>query len=143
MDPWSVVSSPIVIALFALCIGCLIYAWSRTIAPPFTRSVNKTMPYVGGEAAQPQVFLPGYQFFYVALFFTVSTCCCTGSRHRPARCPALGAAGVSRDHRSCGHDPEVGTMKRGDGKKNRSAGVPATGAPAPIHGLISRNGGDD
>jgi len=71
MDPWSVISSPIVIALFALCIGCLIYAWSRTIAPPFTRSVNKTMPYVGGEAAQPQVFLPGYQFFYVALFFTV------------------------------------------------------------------------
>jgi NADH:ubiquinone oxidoreductase subunit 3 (subunit A) len=56
---------------FALGIGSLIYAWSRTVAPPFTRSVNKTMPYVGGEVAEAQAFMPGYQFFYVALFFTV------------------------------------------------------------------------
>ena len=41
------------------------------VAPVFTRSANKTMPYVGGEAVEAQTFLPGYQFFYVALFFTV------------------------------------------------------------------------
>jgi hypothetical protein len=29
------------------------------------------MPYVGGEAAEAQAFMPGYQFFYVALCFTV------------------------------------------------------------------------
>ncbi len=29
------------------------------------------MPYVGGEAVEAQAYLPGYQFFYVALFFTV------------------------------------------------------------------------
>jgi NADH:ubiquinone oxidoreductase subunit 3 (subunit A) len=55
----------------ALGIGYLIYAWSRTIAPAFTYSVNKTMPYVGGEVAEAQAWQPGYQFFYVALFFTV------------------------------------------------------------------------
>jgi NADH:ubiquinone oxidoreductase subunit 3 (subunit A) len=27
------------------------------------------MPYVGGEPAEAQTFTPGYQFYYVALFF--------------------------------------------------------------------------
>lgn len=68
---WDLLVSPITIILFSLGIGWLIYAWSRTIAPPFTPSVNKTMPYVGGEVAKAQAFQPGYQFFCVALFFTV------------------------------------------------------------------------
>ncbi len=63
--------SPITIMVFALAAGYLIYAWSRTIAPVFIPSVNKTMPYVGGEAIKAQAYRPGYQFFYVALFFTV------------------------------------------------------------------------
>jgi NADH:ubiquinone oxidoreductase subunit 3 (subunit A) len=71
MVSWDLLTSPVIIMAFALCIGCLIYAWSRTIAPAVTPSANKIMPYVGGEAAEAQVFLPGYQFFYVALFFTV------------------------------------------------------------------------
>jgi|SRR5665647_2053440 NADH:ubiquinone oxidoreductase subunit 3 (subunit A) len=71
MVSWDFLTSPVIIMAFALGIGYLIYAWSRTVAPAFTRSVNKTMPYVGGESAEAQVFLPGYQFFYVALFFTV------------------------------------------------------------------------
>ena len=71
MVPWDILTSPVIIMVFALGIGCLIYAWSRTVAPAFTRSVSKTMPYVGGEAAEAQAFMPGYQFFYVALFFTV------------------------------------------------------------------------
>jgi NADH:ubiquinone oxidoreductase subunit 3 (subunit A) len=64
-------TSPIVIAAYALVVGLVIYAWSRTVAPAFTPSVNKTMPYVGGEPATGQVSRPGYQFFSVALFFTV------------------------------------------------------------------------
>ncbi len=71
MVSWDLLASPVVIMAFALLIGCLIYAWSRSVAPAFTQSVNKTMPYVGGEGAEAQVWQPGYQFFYVALFFTV------------------------------------------------------------------------
>jgi|GEM_PF-482711 NADH:ubiquinone oxidoreductase subunit 3 (subunit A) len=71
MSVWDLLTSPVIIMAFALGTGYLIYAWSCTIAPPFTPSVNKTMPYVGGEVAEAQSFRPGYQFFYVALFFTV------------------------------------------------------------------------
>jgi len=71
MAEWDLFFSPVIIFGFALVTGYLIYAWSRMIAPAFKRSVNKTMPYVGGEAMEAQNFLPGYQFFYVALFFTV------------------------------------------------------------------------
>lgn len=71
MASWDLLTSPVIIMVFALGIGYLLYTWSRTVAPAFTRAVNKTMPYVGGEAAQAQVWQPGYQFFYVALFFTV------------------------------------------------------------------------
>ena len=51
--------------------GYLLYAWSRRIAPPFTPYGDRTMPYVGGEACQAQAYRPGYDFFNVALFFTV------------------------------------------------------------------------
>jgi len=71
MLSWDFLTSPVIIMAFALGTGYLIYVWSRTIAPPFTPSVNKTMPYVGGEVTVAQVWQPGYQFFYVALFFTV------------------------------------------------------------------------
>jgi len=71
MLPWDLLTSPIIILVYALVIGCMIYWWSRTVAPASLPSVNKTMPYVGGEAAEAQVFQPGYTFFYVALFFTV------------------------------------------------------------------------
>ncbi|MDD1719538.1 MAG: hypothetical protein LUQ25_05725 [Methanoregulaceae archaeon] len=55
----------------AIAIGSLIYAWSRTVAPGSAWSVNRNMPYVGGEVAEAQVYQPEYGFFYVALFFTV------------------------------------------------------------------------
>lgn len=71
MASWDILTSPVIIMAFALGTGYLVYAWSRTIAPAFTASVNKTMPYVGGEAAEAQAWQPGYQFYYVALFFTV------------------------------------------------------------------------
>ncbi len=63
--------SPVTIAVLALVAGSLMYAWSKSVAPLFEPSRNKVMPYVGGEAAEAQVFQPGYAFFYIALFFTV------------------------------------------------------------------------
>jgi NADH-quinone oxidoreductase subunit A len=71
MQLWDLMASPVTIMVAALVIGYLIYWWSRTVAPVSLPSVNKSMPYVGGEVAQAQVWQPGYQFFYVALFFTV------------------------------------------------------------------------
>ena len=71
MAPWDLVASPITIMAAALAIGCAIYWWSRSVAPASVPSVNKSMPYIGGEIAEAQVWQPGYQFFYVALFFTV------------------------------------------------------------------------
>ncbi len=66
-----VLTSPFVIFAVAVAVGYLMYLWSRTISPASTAGVNKQMPYVGGEPAEAQVYQPGYQFFYVALFFTL------------------------------------------------------------------------
>lgn len=71
MTVTDVLTSPFVIFGVAVAVGYLMYLWSRTIAPASTVSVNKIMPYVGGEAAEAQSYQPGYQFFYVALFFTL------------------------------------------------------------------------
>lgn len=71
MNPIDILTSPILILIFALAIGYLIYAWARTVAPAFVPGVNRTMSYVGGEVSHAQVYRPGYAFFYVALFFVV------------------------------------------------------------------------
>ena len=71
LTPEQILTSPVIIIICALAAGYLLYVWSGKIAPPFNRSVNKSMPYVGGEVAEAQTYRPGYQFFYVALFFTV------------------------------------------------------------------------
>jgi NADH-quinone oxidoreductase subunit A len=71
MMPESVFSSPFAIYAVAFAIGCLMYLWSRTVAPVSPDTANKLMPYVGGEPMETQSFQPGYQFFYVALFFTL------------------------------------------------------------------------
>lgn len=93
MVSWEILTSPVIIMAYALCIGFLIYAWSRTVAPPFTHSVNKTMPYVGGEVAEAQVWQPGYQFFYVALFFTVVHVAALVLATAPADAPPWGPLG--------------------------------------------------
>ena len=65
------VFSPFVIMALALATGLLLYAWSRAIAPRFMPAKDKTMPYIGGEATEAQVYQPGYAFYSVAVFFTV------------------------------------------------------------------------
>jgi NADH-quinone oxidoreductase subunit A len=71
MTAETLLSSPFVIFGVAIAIGYLMYFWSRSVAPIFPSTVNKAMPYVGGEPMEAQSFQPGYQFFYVALFFTL------------------------------------------------------------------------
>ncbi|HMA05642.1 MAG TPA: hypothetical protein VKO45_06920 [Methanomicrobiales archaeon] len=64
--------SPFVIYAVAMGIGLLIYLWARRIAPPSTDVGDKRMQYVGGEAWEAQAYQPSYQFFYVAIFFTLA-----------------------------------------------------------------------
>ena len=64
-------TSPFVIYAVAMAIGYGLYRWSRSIAPPFIPTPDKTMPYVGGEPSEAQIYQPSYHFFYVALFFTL------------------------------------------------------------------------
>jgi NADH-quinone oxidoreductase subunit A len=71
MVPADILSSPFAIFALAIAIGYLLYFWSRSVAPVSPDTVNKQMPYVGGEPMEAQSFQPGYQFFYVALFFTL------------------------------------------------------------------------
>ncbi len=71
MFSWDFLASPVILLMLALATGYLMYVWSRTVAPVSRPGINKTMPYIGGEAVEAQTNRPGYQFFYVALFFTV------------------------------------------------------------------------
>ncbi|OGS48539.1 MAG: hypothetical protein A3K68_01030 [Euryarchaeota archaeon RBG_16_68_13] len=64
-------ASPFVVFVLALAVGYGMYAWSRRVAPPSTNSTAKLMPYVGGEPVVGEMIQPGYQFYYVALFFTL------------------------------------------------------------------------
>jgi len=64
--------SPFVIYAVALGFGLLVYLWARRIAPRPADSGDKRMPYVGGEAWEAQTYQPSYQFFYVAIFFTLA-----------------------------------------------------------------------
>ena len=72
MTTADILTSPFIIFAAAIAVGYLMYFWSRSIAPrPVGAGGDKTMPYVGGEPAVAQAYQPGYQFFYVALFFTL------------------------------------------------------------------------
>ncbi|OGS48153.1 MAG: hypothetical protein A3K68_04425 [Euryarchaeota archaeon RBG_16_68_13] len=64
-------TSPFVVFGLAVGVGYLMYAWSRRIAPAPVASAAKLRPYVGGETFTGQAIQPGYQFYYVALFFTL------------------------------------------------------------------------
>ena len=63
--------NPFVIFGVALLVGLLLFAWGRALAPPFKPEGHKREMYTGGEAPSKQTVRPGYQFFHIALFFTV------------------------------------------------------------------------
>ena len=71
MADLSVVFNPFVIFGVALLVGALLYAWGRALAPPPTFGRYKREMYTGGEAPKKQTVRPGYEFFHIALFFTV------------------------------------------------------------------------
>jgi NADH:ubiquinone oxidoreductase subunit 3 (subunit A) len=93
MDAASLLFSAPLIAVYALVVCYLVYAWSKTVAPAFIPSPNKIMPYVGGEAMHGQVCHPGYRFFYVALFFTVVHVAALIIAIAPADAPLAGTLG--------------------------------------------------
>jgi NADH:ubiquinone oxidoreductase subunit 3 (subunit A) len=93
MTPVDILTSPLCLAVYALALGYLVYAWSRTIAPGFRPTPDKTMPYVGGEAIAAQVCRPGYHFYYVALFFTVVHVAALVLALAPADAPLWGTLG--------------------------------------------------
>lgn len=71
MADGALIFNPITIFLAALGIGTLLYLWGRTLAPRPKPYGHKQEMYTGGEAPKPQEIRPSYEFFHVALFFTV------------------------------------------------------------------------
>ena len=51
--------------------GWLLYFWSARTAPPFKPIGMKARAYTGGEAIPGEAYRPSYEFFHVALFFTL------------------------------------------------------------------------
>lgn len=54
-----------------LVVATLLYAWGRSLAPPGTLATHKREMYTGGEAPRAQEVRPSYEFYQVALFFTI------------------------------------------------------------------------
>ena len=63
--------NPVTVFLVALSAAFLLWLWGRALAPPPTPSGHKLEMYTGGEAPKKQTVRPGYEFFHIALFFTV------------------------------------------------------------------------
>ena len=72
MAAYELIFSPFVLYGIAMGIGLLVYLWARSLAPRPADVGDKRMPYVGGEAWEAQSYQPSYQFFYVAIFFTLA-----------------------------------------------------------------------
>jgi NADH:ubiquinone oxidoreductase subunit 3 (subunit A) len=72
MAGYELAFSPFVLYAIAMGIGLLVYLWARSLAPRPADIGDKRMPYVGGEAWEAQSYQPSYQFFYVAIFFTLA-----------------------------------------------------------------------
>jgi len=64
-------TTPILWFAAMVAIGWLIYLWARRVAPPFHPEGSKTKAFTGGEPIPGKAYQPGYQFFHVALFFTL------------------------------------------------------------------------
>jgi len=66
-----VLTSPLLWFAAMVAGGWLLYLWASRVAPPFQATGRKAKAYTGGEDIPGQVYRPGYQFFHVALFFTI------------------------------------------------------------------------
>lgn len=66
-----VVGSPFLLFALTMLVVGVIVRWARRMAPAPPVTGDKTMPYVGGEPFKAALYRPGYEFFTVALFFTL------------------------------------------------------------------------
>jgi NADH:ubiquinone oxidoreductase subunit 3 (subunit A) len=66
-----IIFSPIIIFLFSLTLGYLIYALGNKIAPKLKEKDDKLKTYACGEELPLKSHKPSYHFFYLALLFTV------------------------------------------------------------------------
>lgn len=66
-----ILASPLLWFAVLVAIGWLLYLWAGRVAPPFRPVGSKAKAFTGGEALPGQAYQPGYQFFHVALFFTI------------------------------------------------------------------------
>lgn len=70
VDFW-LLFNPFVIFLVALAVALLLYWWGGVLAPPLQPYGHKLDMYTGGEPPKRQNMRPSYDFFHIALFFTV------------------------------------------------------------------------
>lgn len=66
-----VVSSPLVVFLLTLAIAWLLYSLGARMAPRFVPSGGKARAYTGGEDIPGRKHRVTYQFYHLALIFTV------------------------------------------------------------------------
>jgi len=71
VDLNAVLASPLLWFAALVLVGGAIYWWAGRIAPRGFPSPEKRKAYIGGEDVRPQVAPPGYNFYHVALFFTI------------------------------------------------------------------------
>lgn len=64
-------ASPILWFAAMILAGWLLYAWAARVAPTFRPVGEKAKAFTGGEPLPGQAYRPGYDFFHVALFFTI------------------------------------------------------------------------
>ncbi len=71
VDTLALIFNPITLFFASLLVVAILWLWGRSMAPPPTPYGHKQEMYTGGEPVKDQEVRPGYQFFHVALFFTV------------------------------------------------------------------------
>ena len=71
MDAGGFLATPLVLFLAALAFAAILYRWGGALAPRRKPEGAKEEMYTGGEMAPKQVVRPSYQFYHIALFFTL------------------------------------------------------------------------
>ena len=89
----------------------LYYLWARTIAPRPADIGDKRMPYVGGEAWEAQAYQPSYQFFYVAIFFTLAHVAALVISTAPPSASLFATVGYLAIDRGRRHGAAVGAVR--------------------------------
>jgi len=71
MAALELLATPLVLFLASLAFALLLYLWGGVLAPRRRPGGAKEEMYTGGERPPKQPVRPSYQFYHVALFFTL------------------------------------------------------------------------